>query len=201
MVDMRDTTEQLGGAAAGAAQAAGSGPAAASPLGPLGSRQTDCGEFGIHISKDGTWWYRGSPIRRLPLVKLFSTVLRRAEDGSFWLVTPAERGRITVEDAPFIAVELTATGEGQSQILSFRTNLDDIVSADEGHPLRVVTDRVTEEPSPYIVVRDNLEARLTRAVFYELVALGREERVADKTLYGVWSKGTFFPIGSLAAEN
>jgi hypothetical protein len=163
-------------------------------------RQVDCGDFNIHISRDGTWLYHGSPIGRLPLVKLFASVLQRGEDGSFSLVTPAERGRITVEDAPFTAVELTVAGEGKEQVLSFRTNLDDNVSAGEGHPLRVAIDDVTEEPNPYILVRDGLEARLTRAVFYQLVDLGTEERVGNKTLYGAWSNSIFFPIGELQRD-
>jgi hypothetical protein len=161
------------------------------------SRQVDCGNFDIHISRDGTWSYRGSPIGRLPLVKLFASVLQRDDEGTYWLATPVERGRITVEDAPFTAVELTVTGEGQEQILVFRTNLDDNVSADENHPLRIDNDNVTRAPNPYILVRDGLEARLTRAVFYQLVDIGREERVGDTTLFGVWSKGQFFPLGSL----
>jgi hypothetical protein len=161
------------------------------------SRQADCGDFAIRISRDGTWWYRGSPIGRMPLVKLFASVLRRDAAGGYWLVTPVERGRITVEDAPFSAVELTVNGEGREQILIFRTNVDDSVSADESHPLRVDNDDVTGAPNPYILVRDGLEARLTRAVFYQLVDLGREERVGDATLFGVWSKGQFFPLGSL----
>ena len=161
------------------------------------SRQMDCGNFDIHISRDGTWWYRGSPIGRIPLVKLFASVLQRDEAGTYWLVTPVERGRITVEDAPFTAVELTVTGEGQEQILVFRTNLDDNVSADESHPLRVDDDKVTRTPNPYILVRDGLEARLTRSVFYQLVDLGSEERVGDSVLFGVWSTGKFFPLGNL----
>ena len=161
------------------------------------SKQVDCGNFDIHISRDGTWSYRGSPIGRLPLVKLFASVLQRDDQGTYWLATPVERGRITVEDAPFTAVELTVTGEGQEQILVFRTNLDDNVSADENHPLRVDNDNVTRQPNPYILVRDGIEARLTRAVFYQLVDIGREERVGDATLFGVWSKGKFFPLGSL----
>jgi uncharacterized protein len=164
------------------------------------SRQTDCGEFGIHISRDGSWWYRGSRIDRLPLVKLFATVLRRDAAGGYWLVTPVERGRITVEDAPFAAVELTAAGKGREQTLIFRTNLDDTVSAGPSHPLRVDNDDVTGAPNPYILVRDGLEARLTRAVFYQLVDLGTEERVAGATKFGVWSSGTFFPLGSLDPE-
>jgi len=165
------------------------------------SRQVDCGNFDIHIGRDGTWLYRGSPIERLPLVKLFASVLRRDAAGGYWLVTPAERGRITVEDVPFAAVELTATGEGQEQVLVFRTTLDDSVSADESHPLRVDNDDVTGEPNPYIVVRDGLEARLSRAVFYQLVELGREERVGERARFGVWSKGTFFPLGSLDPDS
>jgi hypothetical protein len=165
------------------------------------SRQTDCGDFGIHISRDGTWLYHGSPIGRLPLVKLFASVLRRDAAGGYWLVTPVERGRITVEDAPFIAVELTVAGEGHEQILIFRTNLDDSVSADENHPLRVGNDEVTGAPNPYILIRDGLEARLNRAVFYQLVDIGREERVGEATLFGVWSKGQFFPLGNLGEDS
>jgi uncharacterized protein len=172
------------------------GQVAASP--PSARRQPiDCGHFDIAIARDGTWSYRGSPITRLPLVRLFSTVLRREPDGTFWLITPVERGRITVEDAPFVAVDMTRRGEGRQQRLIFRTNVDDTVAADATHPLRVVNDRETGAPNPYILVRDGLEARLTRPVFYELVELGKEERVGDTTLYGVWSNGTFFPLGTL----
>ncbi len=179
------------------------GRLAAAPDGPASARRLpiDCGHFDITIARDGTWYYRGSPIRRLPLVRLFSTVLRREPDGSFWLQTPAERGRITVEDAPFLAVELTRRGEGQQQELIFRTNIDESVAADAGHPLRVVNDPATAEPSPYILVRDGLEARLSRPVFYELVEMGREERVGDATLFGVWSKGRFFPLGRLEGDS
>jgi len=130
------------------------------------------------------------------LVRLFSTVLRREGDG-YWLVTPAERGRITVEDVPFIAVELTREGEGASQSLTLRTNIDQSVTIDANHPLRVETDAASGEPRPYVMIRDGLEARLARPVFYELVELGCEERVGDATLYGIWSKGTFFPLGRL----
>jgi hypothetical protein len=163
-----------------------------------GARQPiDCGHFDIRIARDGTWYYRDSPIARMPLVRLFSTVLRRDEQGGYWLVTPAERGRITVDDAPFIAVELARHGVGPSQELIFRTNIDESVAAGRDHPLRVVNDPATGEPNPYILVRNGLEARLNRPVFYELVELGQEERVGDATLYGVWSKGEFFPLGPL----
>ena len=157
----------------------------------------DCGHFDIRIARDGTWYYHDSPIGRRPLVRLFSTVLRREADGTYWLVTPVERGRITVEDAPFVALELAVEGEGRGQSLIFRTNVDDIVAADGTHPLRVANHPETGEPHPYILVRDGLEARVSRSVFYELVALGSEERVGDETLYGVWSKGEFFPLGRL----
>jgi hypothetical protein len=160
-----------------------------------GTRQPiDCGDFDLRIARDGTWFYRGSPIGRLPLVKLFASVLRREADGRYWLVTPAERGRIEVEDAPFLAVALTAEGEGRRQQLIFRTNLDDIVTAGTDHPLRVETD-VRGEPAPYILVRDNLEAKLARPVFYELVELGTEERIENTTQFGVWSGGAFFRLG------
>jgi hypothetical protein len=168
----------------------------AAPEAPM--RQViDCGHFDIRIARDGTWFYRDSPIARMPLVRLFSTVLRRDEQGTYWLITPVERGRITVEDAPFVAVELTVRGTGREQELIFRTNLDDTVAADADHPLRIVTDPATGEPNPYILVRNGLEARLNRPVFYQLVELGKEERVGDTTLFGAWSKSKFFPIGRL----
>ncbi|HUH85822.1 MAG TPA: DUF1285 domain-containing protein [Stellaceae bacterium] len=171
-------------------------PAHATGAGNRRREPIDCGHFDITIARDGTWYYRGSPIGRLPLVRLFSTVLRRAEDGSYWLETPVERGRITVEDVPFVAVELIRKGEGREQELIFRTNIDDTVAADAAHPLRVVN-HGENGPSPYILLRDGLEARLNRPVFYELVELGCEEQVGEETLYGVWSKGQFFPLGRL----
>jgi hypothetical protein len=157
-------------------------------------RPIDCGEFDLRIARDGTWYYRGSPIGRLPLVKLFASVLRREADGAYWLVTPAERGRIAVEDAPFVAVELTVGGEGRDRQLIFRTNLDDIVTAGPDHPLRVET-APSGEPAPYILVRGGLEARLSRPVFYELVELAVDEDIAGETQFGVWSDGVFFRLG------
>lgn len=160
-----------------------------------------CGDFDLRIGRDGTWYYRESPIGRKPLAKLFSTVLRREADGSYWLVTPVERGRIIVDDAPFTAVELTVSGRGHDQALTFRTNLDDEVTADADHPLRVAHDAETGEPSPYIMVRNGLEARLVRSVYYQLVELGEERRDGGETVYGVWSRSRFFPLGSLAGED
>jgi hypothetical protein len=154
----------------------------------------DCGDLEMRIARDGTWFYRGSPIGRLALVKLFASVLRRDPDDGYWLVTPAERGRIEVEDVPFLAVALTVEGQGREQRLIFRTNLDEFVTAGSDHPLRVET-AATGEPAPYILVRDRLEARLARPVFYELVELGTEEQEGGTTQFGVWSRGTFFRLG------
>jgi hypothetical protein len=148
----------------------------------------------MRIARDGTWFYRGSPIGRPALVKLFASVLRREPDGRYWLVTPAERGRIEVEDVPFLAVALNVNCEGREQQLIFRTNLDDIVTAGPDNPLRVET-AANGEPAPYILVRDRLEARLARSVFYELVELGTEEPIGATSQFGVWSKGRFFQLG------
>jgi hypothetical protein len=150
-------------------------------------------DLDMRIARDGTWFYRGSPIARPRLVKLFASVLRREDDGSYWLVTPVERGRITVEDAPFLAVELTSEGEGPKRSLSFRTNLDEIVAAGPDHPLRVET-AANGEPAPYILVRPGLEARLNRPVFYELVDIADAERTGGGP-FGVWSGGMFFDLG------
>ena len=154
------------------------------------------GDFGLRIGRDGTWYYHDSPIRRPALARLFSTVLRREADGTYWLVTPAERGRILVEDVPFIAVEMDVRGSDRGQILSFRTNLEDRIELDENHHLRIVTDARTGEPSPYVMIRDGLEARLARSVFYQLVDLATEETVGGETTLGVWSNGKFFPLGT-----
>ena len=152
----------------------------------------------MRIARDGTWFYRGSPIGRKPLVKLFSTVLRH-ENGEFWLVTPAERGRILVDDAPFVAVEVDAVGEGKDRRLTFRTNVDDIVTVDAAHPIRVDHDPASGEPSPYVTVRNGLEARILRPVYYHLVELGEFAEVDGAEQLGVWSSGRFFPLGRIAA--
>jgi uncharacterized protein len=149
-----------------------------------------CGEMDMRIARDGTWFYQGSPIGRKPMVRLFSTVLRRDGDGRYYLVTPVEKLAIRVDDAPFVAVEMTAHGAGRGQVLTFRTNVDDEVMAGPEHPIRVAT-AADGEPSPYLHVRDRLEALIARAVFYDLVELA-EERDGE---FGVWSAGAFFPIG------
>jgi uncharacterized protein len=155
-----------------------------------------CGHFNIRIARDGTWFYHGSPITRKPLVRLFASVLQRDDSGRFLLVTPVERGQIDVDDAPFTAVAMTASGSGRAQRLSFRTNLEDEVVAGPDHPIRVVEDEKTREPSPYVRVRGRLDALIARPVFYELVELGTTERMDGIDVFGVWSGGTFFPIGN-----
>ncbi|MSO96757.1 MAG: DUF1285 domain-containing protein [Rhodospirillaceae bacterium] len=155
-----------------------------------------CGDFNMRIDRSGIWFYQGSPIGRLALVKLFSTVLRRDDEGLYWLTTPVENGRIEVEDAPFIAVEALFEGQGRDRIIKFRTNVDDVVTLDSNHPLRVAFDASGQEPRPYICVRANLEARLARSVYYHLVEIG-EPSDQDEAVFGIWSSGQFFPLGRI----
>ena len=162
----------------------------------------ECGDLPFLIKRDGTWLYRGSPIGRREMVCLFSSVLKREADGSYWLETPAERGRIQVEDVPWIAVEMDWTGDGRSQVLSFRTNVDQVVAAGPDHPIRVRHDCLTSEPIPYILVRSQdggpaLEARISRAVYYELVALAVPDMLCGRRVLGVWSQHRFFSLGDL----
>jgi hypothetical protein len=163
------------------------------PRSPTLPNVNDCGDIGLRIARDGTWSYRGSPIGRKPLVKLFASVLRREADGRYFLVTPVEKVGIEVEDAPFLAVAMTVEGAGKEQRLSFLTNLDDVVVADPAHSLsfRVEQDRSF---TPFVEVRDGLRARLTRAVYYELVAVAVGDGDAERREFGVWSGGTFFPF-------
>ena len=149
-----------------------------------------CGEIDIVIKRGGQWFHDGSPIGREALVRLFSTVLRRDPDG-FHLVTPVEKMRITVEDAPFMAVRVDRVGED----LRFLTNVGDETVAGPDNPLRVETDPQTGEPAPYVHVRRGLEARLTRPVFYELVEMADERDTSDGPQLGVTSQGVWFPLG------
>jgi hypothetical protein len=154
--------------------------------------------YDIRIARDGTWYHEGRPIGRPALVRLFASVLKRDAAGDYWLVTPAERGRIAVEDAPFVAVALEARGAGEQQELVFRTNLDQMATAGADHPIRVAFDPDTGEPGPYIRIKDNLEARINRPVWYELVERGVERDCQGEIQFGIWSRGTFFPLGSLS---
>jgi hypothetical protein len=151
---------------------------------------THCGDIDIRIARDGTWFHQGTPIGRKELVRLFSTILRK-DDEDYVLVTPAEKMRIVVEDAPFLAVLMDVTGSGRDQVLKFITNVGDETVAGADNPIRVETDPVTQQPAPYVHVRRGLEAKIARAVFYSLADLA----VRDGDLLGVWSGGVFFPIG------
>jgi hypothetical protein len=166
--------------------------------------RTACGDLPFLIKRDGAWLYRGSVIGRKELVCLFSSVLTRDAAGEYWLETPVERGRIQVEETPWVAVELNwaRCSQGPGQCLNFRTNVDQVVTAGPEHPIRVAFDALTEEPTPYIHIRDGedgsvLEARIGRAVYYELVALAVPGCNAGKKCLGVWSANTFFPLGDL----
>ena len=152
------------------------------------------GEMDMRIARDGTWYHEGEPIRRLALAQLFSTILRLDQDARYYLVTPVERWAIQVDDAPFVAVRLSVSGEGEQQQLLFHTSLEDEVPLDGEHPLRVELDPQSGEPSPYIRVRANLDALIRRTVFYELADLAVEAEVAGVQRIGVWSGGRFFPI-------
>ena len=151
-----------------------------------------CGDSDMRIARDGSWFHQGSPIRRSELVRLFSSVLRKEPDG-FYLVTPAEKLRIAVEDAPFLAALLKVEGEGRAQRLVFTTNIGEETVAGAANPIRVETDLKTAEPSPYVHVRRGLEARISRAVFYQLADLAVP---GEGDALGVWSGGVFFPLGA-----
>jgi|TARA_B100002019_G_scaffold292091_1_gene314186 hypothetical protein len=153
----------------------------------------------MKISMDGTWYYQGTPINRVALVKLFASVLSKDRNGIYWLVTPVERGTIEVEDAPFLAVEVNLEKDyGESiDTFVFRTNLDEIVVCGPDNPLRIQLDPSTGEPRPYILVRDGLEARLTRSVYYQLVDMAIENETEGQKVLGIWSKETFFPLGTI----
>jgi hypothetical protein len=154
-----------------------------------------CGDIGMAIRRDGTWMYQKSPIGRKPLVKLFSRVLRKDDDGRHYLVTPVEKVDVAVEDAPFLAVEMEVANEGERQTLTFRTNVDDVVRVGPDHPIRFVEEDVSGGLKPYLLVRGRLEALVTRAVYYDLVELAVEH--AGRT--GLWSDGVFFPLEARGA--
>ncbi len=173
-----------------------------------------CGDIDIRIARDGTWFHEGTPVGRKELVRLFSTILRRDPDG-FVLVTPGEKMRIVVEDAPFLAVLLDVeetnspleggsksrsdfgegSGSARNQNLVFTTNVGDQVTANAENPIRVETDPDTQEPAPYVHVRKGLEARIARAVFYQLADLAVPGEGDHAGYLGVWSGGIFFRLG------
>jgi uncharacterized protein len=149
-----------------------------------------CGDIDMRIAADGLWYYMNSPIGRKPLMLLFASVLRFDEDGKYYLVTPVEKCGIRVDDAPFLAVRMRVEGQGGAQIIYFETNCDDEVAVGPKHPLRVEDEVGTGGLKPYVLVRRNLEALVSRALFYDLVALG----VVEGEWFGVWSSAVFYPL-------
>jgi len=152
----------------------------------------DCGDIDMRIAADGVWHYCGSPIGRAPLVQLFASILRK-DDDRYVLVTPVEKVGVRVDDAPFLAVEMQVVQTNGESVLTFRTNVDDVVSADAEHPLRFERG-AAEGLKPYVRVRGDLWALVKRALFYDLAALGASERWGDETWFGVRSGGVFFPM-------
>ncbi|MDZ4310124.1 MAG: DUF1285 domain-containing protein [Cypionkella sp.] len=151
-----------------------------------------CGDIDMRIARDGNWFHEGSPIGRMPMVKLFSSILRREGD-EYFLVTPVEKVRIRVDDAPMLAVDFEVEGEGQSQLLRFFTKTEDEVVANAANPIRV--DRgAGGEPSPYVHIRAGLEALIDRKSFYRLIELGVHETHQGESWFGLWSDGCFFPL-------
>lgn len=152
-----------------------------------------CGSIGMSIRRDGTWMYQGSPIGRSALVKLFASILRKDDDSKTYLVTPAEKVDVEVEDAPFLAVEMAVSGEGRDRTLTFRTNVDDVVTVGKDHPLRFEPTEPDGGLKPYILVRGRLEALCTRAVYAELVSLA-DAKDRDAGEVGVWSGGIWWRL-------
>ena len=174
--------------AASASAAAKGGPAPVDRWNP-----PFCGDLDMRIARDGTWFYLGTPIGRPALVRLFSSILKR-EGEKYFLVTPVEKVGITVDDAPFVAVDVVAEGAGTDMALTFTTHVGDAVTAGPDHPIRVERDPETGEPSPYILIRRNLEALIDRKSFYRLVDLGTHAEHDGTSWFGLWSQGVFFPI-------
>jgi len=153
-----------------------------------------CGDIPMRISADGLWYYMNSPIGRLPLAQLFSSILRLDDDGRYYLVTPVEKCGIIVDDAPFCAVRMRVEGTGREQKLYLETTTEDEVAVGSDHPMRFVDEAITGGLKPYVVVRRNLEALVSRALFYDLVALS----VVEGDLFGIWSSGQFFAMKKAA---
>ncbi len=153
-----------------------------------------CGDIDMEIRSDGTWFYMGTPIGRQPLVRLFSTVLRKDDDGKTYLITPVEKVGIRVADAPFVAVEMNVTKRDGENVLTFRTNVGDVVEAGPEHPLRFVIHGENRELKPYLHVRGRLEALVSRPVMYDIVELGEAIPVHGTEMFCVRSAGSVFPI-------
>jgi hypothetical protein len=156
-----------------------------------------CDEIDIRIDGKGQWHHEGSAIERIEIVRLFANILKKDANGDYWLETPVEKMRIQVEDVPFIAIAMNAKGRGKKQSLSFEPNVGDNFKAGTDNPIRVETNAETQEPFPYVTVRNNLEAKITRSVFYDMVDLAIEYDGA----FGIWSDGVFFPLGNLESAD
>ncbi len=157
-----------------------------------------CGDIDMRIRRDGVWFHEGTPIGRPGLVKLFSGILKR-EGEKYFLVTPVEKVGIVVDDAPMVVVDFAAEGAGEAQVLTFHTLTEDVAVAGAAHPIRVARDAQTGEPSPYVLIRANLEALIDRKSFYRLIDLGVHAVHEGQRWFGLWSGGQFFPI-ILSAE-
>jgi uncharacterized protein len=157
-----------------------------------------CGDIDMRIAADGTWFYQKTPIGRPALVKLFASVLKREGD-KYFLVTPVEKVGLVVEDAPLLAVELKVEHGADGQALTFRTNVEDWVTAGHGHALRFDEDAATGGLKPYLHVRRDLWAKVTRALFYDLVELGEERAIGGRMMFGVVSGGEFFAMAEASA--
>ncbi|MCA1490840.1 DUF1285 domain-containing protein [Sinorhizobium alkalisoli] len=188
-------TSDAAGLAALIARAAGQTGGEAKGLPPVERWNPPfCGDIDMEIRGDGTWFYMGTPIGRQPLVRLFSTVLRKDEDGRTYLVTPVEKVGIRVADAPFLAVEMSVTARNGASVLTFRTNVGDVVEAGPDHPLRFVIHGENSELKPYLHVRGRLEALVSRPVMYDLVELGEKAQIGGTEMFCVRSGGAVFPI-------
>ena len=152
-----------------------------------------CGDIDMRIARDGTWFYCGSPIGRKQLVKLFSSILIR-ENNKYFLITPVEKVGIKVEDAPFIANNFERIVENKKPYLIFYTNIEETIILSKTNPFRVFINDKTQEPSPYILVRDNIEAKIDRKSFYRLIDIAEYSKIADSEWLGIYSDSTFFPI-------
>ncbi|MFV8570973.1 DUF1285 domain-containing protein [Marinobacter sp. SBS5] len=153
------------------------------------------GDMDLVITRDGQWIYKSSPIKREAIVKLFSTILRRENDGHYYLVTPVEKWRIQVQDTPLLAHTLTVTGEGEGQILQLTTNVGETLEIGDEHALTVESYPDSDEPRPLVAVRYGVEARLETSAFYDLVAVAEEREIDGMTFVGVMSHGNFWKIG------
>lgn len=194
MVPTRDSAASQGLEALIRAASAGGGPAGSRPVEKW--NPPDCGDIGMRIARDGTWFYQGSPIGRIGLVKLFASILRKDEDGKTYLVTPVEKVPVTVDDAPLTAVEMAVSGTGPGQSITFRTNLDDVVTVGADHPLRFEIEQPSGGLKPYVRVRGRLDALVTRALYADLVelAVARDGESDNGATAGLWSGGIWWPL-------